>query len=116
LVSNSKSTIANAYDHSNAKNGKYSKEISALADISTHSISPNDYNAQTSDGSTRSQQGTKKSDGQLRPLSRQNNKYFCVIIISVEGLGLLFVLGLHEPTRYSQSLHPDTCNTSITKQ
>ena len=69
LVANSKS-IASAYGHTNAKNGKHSKEISALADPLSHSIGPNVYNALSGDGSVRSQQGTMKSDSRLRPLSR----------------------------------------------
>lgn len=51
-------------------------KMSALAEPLTHSISPNVYNARTGAGSVRSWQGTKKSDGQLRPLSWKN-KYFC---------------------------------------
>ena len=49
-LSNSKS-IASAYGHTNAKNGKHSKEISALADPLSHSIGPNVYNTRSGDGS-----------------------------------------------------------------
>ena len=74
--------------------------MSALADPLTRSISPNIYNARTSDGSMISQQWTKKNDGRWLPLSWQNNKHFCSINISTEGLGLSFLLVLHESRGY----------------
>ena len=50
----------------------------------------------------------KEKRQSVKAIVKTKQQVFCVIIISVEGLGLLFVLYLHDPTRSSQTLHPAT--------